>query len=137
MDFDKEATVATPAVDVKRILMLQDRQYLKEAIGAYKKSVYSGIATDSNVIRSRLYELFLEVRAGIKRHIELEDYEQLKDYIDSPEINDTLAAFEVIDDWLDYIGLTKVDTKQKLGGNMAERNKACLLYTSPSPRDRS
>ena len=124
VDFDKEATVATPAVDVKRILMLQDRQYLKEAIGAYKKSMYANIATDNHIIRSRLYELFLEVRAGIKRHIKGDDYDQLKDYVDSEEIGEVLQAFEIIDDWLDHIGLTKVDTKIKLGGNMAERNKA-------------
>ena len=123
VDFDKEATVATPAVDVKRILMLQDRQYLKEAIGAYKKSVYAGIAADNNIIRSRLYELFLEVRAGIKRHIKGEDYEQLIEYVNSEEIGEVLQAFEIIDDWLDHIGLTKVDTKIKLGGNIADRNK--------------
>jgi hypothetical protein len=124
VDFNSGETVATPAVDVKRILMLQDRQYLKEAIGAFKKSEYSGVAADNHIIRSRLYELFLEVRAGVKRHLNPDDYEQLVDYVNSEEINEVLQAYEIIDDWLDHIGLTKVDVKQKLGGNIADRNKA-------------
>ena len=124
VDFNSGETVATPAVDVKRILMLQDRQYLKEAIGAYKKSEYAGMATENHVIRSRLYELFLEVRAGIKRHLNKDDYAQLIDYVNSNEIREVLQAYEIIDDWLDHIGLTKVDVKQKLGGNLADRNKA-------------
>lgn len=124
VDFDNQTTVATPAIDVKRILVLQDRQYLKEAIGAYKKSLYGGLVTETHVIRSRLYELFLEVRSGIRRHLKEDEFIELLFLVDSKDVEDIERAFDIIDTWLDDIGLTKIDIKPKLGGNIAARNKA-------------
>lgn len=125
VDFNNDATVAVPAIDVKRILTLQDRHYFKEAFGAYKKEVYKGLEVDTAVLRARLYELFLEIRSGIKRHINnSEIFDKLSKQVLSEDIKDIEAAFFTIDDWLDEIGLTKLDTRQKLGGNIAERNKA-------------
>lgn len=124
VDFNNDVTVATPAVEVKRILMLQDRQYLKEAIGAFKKSEYSGGAVDLHVVRSRLIELFLECRAGLRRHLKKDEWEDLNELLSSDQFDDVLEAYYIIDTYLDEIGLTKVDVKIKLGGNIAERNKA-------------
>jgi len=124
VDFNNDTTVATPAIDVKRILILQDRQYLKEAIGVYVKARSQGLEADVSIIKSRLYELFLEIRAGVRRHLKQEQYEELLELVVSDNFNDLSEAFDVLDTWLDNIGLTKVDVKLKLGGNLAERNKA-------------
>lgn len=124
VDFDNDATIATPAIDVKRILILQDRQYLKEAIGAYKKNSFGGVVVEPSVVCSRLYELFLEVSAGLKRHISEKDYKELFALVEGNDFDKAVEAFHIIDEWLDKIGLTKVDVKQKLGGNIANRNKS-------------
>lgn len=124
VDFDSEATIATPAVDVKRILVLQDRQFLKEAMEAYRKTDLSGVNTDTNIISSRLYSMFLEIRSGIRRHLSQKDYERLITLVDTNEFKAISEAYDIMDTWLDEIGLTRIDVKQKLGGNIADRNKA-------------
>ena len=125
VDFNNEATIAAPAVDIKRILILERNNYVQDAIEAYKQQQYAGVNTEDHVVRARVYTLFLEVRAGIARHFKTdEDFNQLKDYVNSTDINEVLQAYEIINNWPDHIGLTKIDIKQKLGGNMAERNKA-------------
>lgn len=124
VDFNNDTTVATPAIDVKRILILQDRQYLKEAIGVYVKARAQGLEADVSIIKSRLYELFLEIRAGVRRHLNPEEYDRLQELVISDEFAELSEAFDLLDTWLDNIGLTKVDVKLKLGGNLAERNKA-------------
>lgn len=124
VDFNNETTVATPAIDVKRILVLQARNFLIEALEAYRKSKLGGVVTDTNIISSRLYTLFLEIRSGIRRHLSEEDYEELALLVKENDELSIEIAFDIIDKWLDDIGLTRIDIKPKLGGNIAERNKA-------------
>ena len=124
VDFDSEATIATPAIDVKRILVLQARQFVIDSLEAYHKSKQGGIETDHNIICSRAYSLFLEIRSGIRRHLKPDDFKHLVTILKKNTPEDVEEAFDIMDTWLDTIGLTRIDVKQKLGGNLAERNKA-------------
>jgi hypothetical protein len=124
VDFNSETTVATPAVQVNGIVILEARKYYIDAYGAYYKQLYGGVDTSSHIVRSRLNELFLIVRAAIRRHITNKQFENLLILINSNDLEDTDNAFDIIDTWLDNIGLTQIDTKKKLGGNIADRNKA-------------
>ena len=124
VDFDSEATIATPAIDVKRILVLQARQFVIDSLEAYYKSEQGGVSTEANIISSRVRSLFLEIRSGIRRHLKPLDYEKLVTLVKGKTAEDVEDAFDIMDTWLDTIGLTRIDVKQKLGGNLAERNKA-------------
>ena len=50
----------------------------------------------------------------------------------------TLASASTLEKDLGFVGKNNVDAAAKIGSALAERARAkgCLLYTSPSPRDR-
>ena len=114
VDFDNEATVGTPAVDVERISILQRRYELLEAYEVYKKRKFAGSSSDLNIVKARLLTLFLELQATLYRQItEKDDYETLTRQCFKPTgEKDIIGAIYAINEILDKIHLTRVDTKK-------------------------
>ena len=67
VDFDSGETVGTPASDIVRILLLQRRDYVIEAIEKYYQLKSGGVNHGLGVVRARLRSLFLEMQAALKR----------------------------------------------------------------------
>lgn len=124
VDFNNEGTVAIPAVDVMRILILQHREYFIDAIEAYMQELGKNVNVETNVIRARIISLYLSVNKLLKRKLDKKLYDEVSYKKSSYKYEDILEAFIIIDDLLDDIGLTKIDNKISLGGNIRERNKA-------------
>lgn len=113
VDFNNDATVGTPAVDVERISILQRRYDLIEAIEYYRKKRLDGAAFPISVVRSRLFSLFLEVQACLKRRLKPEDYNNLFSICyDSKEELELLDAVYKINEVLDELRLTRIDTQK-------------------------
>lgn len=120
VDFNNETTVSTPAVDIVRVLILQRRADLMEALEDYLKKEALGYAQNINIVRARLYTLFLEVSGMLKRRAP-EDYDRLKDSIRNlDEVEDIIKLILEFNDILDSIGLTKIDTRKKFDSTIAE-----------------
>lgn len=112
VDFNNEATVSTPAVDVVRILILQRRSDLFEALERYNKTEYQGAQSDISIVRARLVSLFMELQAGIRRRTKDDkEYIKLKSKIYSSNPDNILEAIEYLNGYLDDMKLTRVDNK--------------------------
>ena len=125
VDFNNEATVGTPAVDIERISILRRRYDFIEAWEDYKKQSYQGVSAGLNVVRARLFSLFLELQAMIKRR-KSNDYNKIVETIKNKSSTETdiLDIFVLINEELDAIKLTKIDTQRVYdSSNVEEENE--------------
>jgi len=121
VDFDNEATIGTPAVDVVRILILQRRADVFEAWEQYNKDKYSNIQTDLSIVRARLFSLFLELQGGLKRRLPPQEYTTLLYNLNSEKQEDILGVILMLNEYLDSLNLTKIDTKKKYDKTRVEK----------------
>lgn len=111
VDYNNETTVTRPAADVARIQILERRANVIEAFEFYQKKDANGIHMDLGVIQSRLYGLFLELQAALKRR-ETTGYGKVLNQVKGRKYDDLLEAFLFINEYLDKINLTKIDTNR-------------------------
>lgn len=122
VDFDNETTIGTPAVDVQRIVILERRYNLFEALEAFNRNRMRGIDADLAIVRARLATMFLEVAELLERNLDKKDYAALKKGIYGAEATEEemLNAIETINRILDKVQLTKIDTKVKYDSRRVE-----------------
>jgi len=111
VDFNNDATIGTPAVDVVRILILQRRSDLFEALEQYNKQEIRGIQCDLAVVRSRLISLFYELQSGLKRRSTVEEYNSIVEGLKSDKIDDVKKIISKVNHYLDEIRLIRLDNK--------------------------
>jgi hypothetical protein len=111
VDFNNDTTVGTPAVDVERISILQRRYDVIEALEDYKKKRMMGSESPISFVRARLFSLFVELQAYLKRKLSEKDYNDLLNTClnDNNEDNLVKAMFRINEE-LDSLRLIKVDT---------------------------
>ena len=129
VDFNNETTVGIPASDIVRVLILQARTYLFDAIEDYYKNDKQGIDIGLHVIQARLLSLFILMQAELKRKMEPEPYQALYDKakldLDFWGMLDT-ALF--LNEWLDGNQLIRIDMKERYDPRRVEKeNKAKSL----------
>ena len=112
VDFNNEATVGTPATDIMRVLVIEERKYLLDAIENYYKHLYLNSDPDNSIIKSRLQTLYLELYGSIQRHLEPELIKELETNIESHEFKDNLEATKTFILLLDKFKITRLDTKR-------------------------
>lgn len=121
VDFNNEATIGTPALDVERISILQRRYDLIEAYEDYKKKVFNNIGVSIAVVRARLLSLFIEIQATLKRRLDKEDYNKIKDCCFNSKNEEELKEIIFrINEELDKIRLTRVDTQKVYDSTIVE-----------------
>jgi len=118
VDFNNETTVGTPAADVQRILILQRRNDLIEAMEAYHKvasSSSAGYAIDTHIIHARAMSLFYELQALLQRSLPRERYVFLLGLLYGPrkgKIESLELSFFLMNDFLDSKRIIRIDTKK-------------------------
>ena len=110
VDFNNESTITVPAGDIIRVLILQRRNDFIEAVEHYKK-LEDTDAGDIFVLRARLHSFFLELDAMLKKRLDKQDYDDLKDKIESDSFEKLIRAFDIINHLLYDIELTKIDNR--------------------------
>ena len=123
VDFNSEGTVTTPPADVLKILILEKREYVMEAINKYQIEAFKGFAPKDNYIKAGLFTLFLELKAmllnsvfkkekvlfnGKEEAITKQTIETINSNIKSDK---WLEAFEFLNNYLYAKGLIKVDSR--------------------------
>ena len=113
VDFNNEATIGTPALEVEKISILQRRYDFIEALEDYKKKRMMNSQQPLSYASARLFSLFLEVSAMLQRRLKPEDFALLKIncYACSEELR-MLESFTIINRELDTIQLIKIDTSK-------------------------
>lgn len=114
VDFNKDATVATPAADILRILILQRRNDFIESKEAYRKANLSHGIDEVHVARARLESFWDEIEAIYYRdngETKWQKFlEQVKDADTFEKIED---VFHDLNHWLDTKRLIRIDTKRQ------------------------
>jgi len=113
VDFNNDVTIGMPASDIVRVLILQRRNDVIEAIEAHNKLHSQGVSPGNAVVRARLTSLFLEIQAALKRHLKGNEYAELIKKIASTKDEDLLDAFLLMNEWVDKIRLTRIDTRNQ------------------------
>lgn len=122
VDFDNETTIGTPAVDIVRVLILQRRADVFEAWESYNKEDFQNQQTDLHIVKARLFSLFLELQGGLKRRLTKgKDYTNLIKDLESNTKKDLMKATLYINEYLDGLNLTKIDTKKKYDKTRVEK----------------
>lgn len=123
VNFEAEQTVATPAAEVVKILILQRRDNALNALIHYQRQKVGGSQGNIASVSEAVLALFLEVSAALKRKWKGErqkEYITLKTSCHSLKFETLYAAYETICDELDAWGLTRVDTKEVYDTRNAE-----------------
>lgn len=124
VDFESDATVARPAADIVRILILQRRNDLIDALEEYRKADFHGVQASLRVVRARLNSLFTELEASLKRRHDKEGpspYKELRSLIkEGDTIEEVEEAMSFINEELDNWKLTRIDTIKQYDSTDAE-----------------
>lgn len=113
VDFNNETTVSVNAFDIMRVVILERRYHLFEAFESYEK-VTNGDQDASQelcVVKARLKTMFNELRNMIKRHNKNGELEQIEQDLRSDNIVTLYRAFYTMDEILDAVKLTRIDTQ--------------------------
>ena len=121
VDFNDSMTVAVPAYDIVKILILQSRDNFIQALEAYRRTKYKGIQASSHEIRSRAQSLYEEVRSAMRNSMTPEEFKRLTEQINSSEVDDIEEAWHTIDEWLYEKKLIQFDTKIKYDSTRVEQ----------------
>ena len=127
VDFNTEATISTPAIDIMRVQILEARHNLLNSIEIYKQRQADGHKIPTSLMKSRLWRVYQEIEQTIQRHSKPEEFEELETFMlddKDTQVEKIMFYMNIIMTVLDTINLTRIDTKQKLGGNLKGRNKS-------------
>lgn len=111
--FNSEATLARPAADIERISVLQARRDYFDAQEAYLRVRLrkdTGLQVDVYEMKARLITWFDLMSAMLQRALPEDDYEDLQLDIWSEEFDGLRKAAFMMNQFLDKIRLTRIDT---------------------------
>lgn len=132
VDFNNEGTVTTPVQGIIKIVILEKRYNFLQAVEEFKQKEQDGKTVRVSFIKSRLYNLFLEIDPTLRKNhnnIDKETksnrYTELVEMLESDKFEVLMSAFSFINFFLYDLGLLKFDNKIKYNTVMVEEeNKA-------------
>lgn len=123
VNFDNETTVATPPGEVVKIVVLERREQVIEALEAYHSIDASGVDTAHRlaILRARVMALWYQLQAMIYRRSakakggeEDPTYNEVEEVMNSAKtFEDLLYAFQWMNVFIDEMGLTFIDGRPK------------------------
>lgn len=111
---NENGTIATPPSELVKILILQRRNDVLDAIEGYYKMKCAGAEAPKHVVQARIRSLFLEREASLRRQYSTEDFKLLETKVFGNSIDESIKAFREIDEYLDRLQITKVDNRQRI-----------------------
>lgn len=116
VDFNNDATVATPPGDVVKIVVLERREQCIEAIEKYYETLGANVDAHHKLmtLRARIMAFWYQVQAMAKRRLQAKEYEEVEESFEQAKEEDELiAAFEWLNGFVDDMGLTFIDSRAK------------------------
>lgn len=111
-------TLTTPPGIILKILILERRKDLIDAIEEYNNKKFLNAGWPVNKLKALLYSLYFEIDAGLRKEFDKNKkgeknlYKELKENMKSKEFVKLMLAFEFIEDFLYKKNLTRWDLKQ-------------------------
>lgn len=115
VDFNNETTIGTPAVDIVRVLVLQRRNDFIESLEHYNKQIHAGVEAHTHIVRARIISLYYEIKPMLLRKYKDKEYIRiLEKSMNEGDIKEILLVWELINNFLDKIQLTRIDTRANI-----------------------
>lgn len=120
VDFNNEATIGTPSANVVKILLLQARANVLDALEFYNKQTSIGVDGNQAMLRARIGTWFMEHQAYLCRTLNPDDYTRLYDLVEKKiffSTNDItkqeiLSIIIELNKVMDKLRITKVDLRK-------------------------
>jgi hypothetical protein len=131
VDFNNETTIAQGSGDVVKIIRLEKRYNLFEAMEAYDKAVLLQQQAHDEliIVRARALNLFREMEGELTRKADNDKKNKAKDCLIIAELKHRLMqgspdeledAISLINLFCDDIGLTKIDVRKRFDSTRVE-----------------
>lgn len=114
VDFNNEQTVATPPGDIVKILIIERKEQVIEALEKYHLADETGADPDTklDIVKARLRSLWYELGPILKRKKSVDEYKTACDNIANlNKAKEVREAFSELNEFIDEIGLTQIDRK--------------------------
>lgn len=113
VDFNAEATTSTPIPNLIKIVILEKRYNLFEAVEKYLGRHYQNIEVETYEIKARLNLLFFELQAIFKRKLDESIYNKLIEDLGKDDFETIQNTIFLINHYLDEWNVIKIDTRKK------------------------
>lgn len=129
VDFNNETTVGTPPGDVVKIVVLERREQVIEALEKYHwiASADQDTSHKRDILRARIMAFWYQLQAMVKRRLAkaqpegAPSYDEVKKAItDAKEEDELIEAYEWMNEFVDDLGLTVIDSRPKYDRSIAE-----------------
>lgn len=122
MDFNSEATIGKAPEEVLKLMILERRSYVIDAIEGYYKFKHQGVNPQINIVISRIKGLYYEIAGALQRSISKKEFSELKEKLfkDKLNIQDAEEIFNTIQEWLDTKHVTRFDTRTQYNKTSTE-----------------
>jgi hypothetical protein len=120
VDFNNEATVTIPSLELVKILILQRRNDCFNAYEDFTKKLHQGLEVDLSITRARLFSWFLELQASLKRKLPPTEYAALIGKVNSNDKESIHDAILLMNEYCDNINLTKIDMRKIIDSSNVE-----------------
>lgn len=109
-DVPEYGSVAVPPVDLLRVRLLEMRDDALRAVGQFHRYRSNGASTDTclALLRPPMLVLYHAIRAAIARDKD-KKFAPVPELLAAKDPDSVLAAWELMDDWLDTKRITRVD----------------------------
>lgn len=128
VDFNNETTIGTPALDVMRIYLLEQKANTEEAWRWFRDKDFDGIEGGLNKVRSRLEVWYLIMYPMIERHYKDEKItkEELEKEIVKGNKEIIFKIIKKFNQLLDDMHITRLDNKPKYNKHSIEDENQAL-----------
>jgi hypothetical protein len=120
----KDNIVGLAPLNIIKIGIIEARENFILAYETYAQDMERGIQPQLSYMIGRLKTWFMKLQAGLKRRLKDYDYLYLKEMImDNPNLSldEILDVYYILNEEMDAMGLTKIDTKEKINRSLVEQ----------------
>jgi len=126
VDFQNDSTVSTPPSDLLKILIIQRRNDVIDAIETYYKLQLRNADVPDNIIRARILSLVLELGNAYKRWTDKEHTTTTQTIL-TGSLMEVLNIFHEVNIQLDNKKITRIDTRQDFDRKNIEKENEIML----------
>jgi type I site-specific restriction-modification system R (restriction) subunit len=120
VDFNSDATIASGPKNIINILIIQRLNDFLEAFEQARKDDLNGINPNLAISQARLQTLVYQIRAMLKRHMRKNYKLIFKNLNNKMSLKQIEEMYILIDDALDRLRITRVDTRKVYDRSLAE-----------------
>lgn len=113
VDFNLGETIGKAPEELTKLMILERRSFIIDALEGYYKFRHQGVQADSYVVISRIKALYYELAGTLERNLNAQELKELKEKLfqDKVTIEQAIEVFDRLQKFLDDKHVTRFDTR--------------------------